>query len=161
MRERDREFLRTETERRAVSMLRRFSEHTLKVQALGIMAPLMPPGETYASMRRRVERLRAGKVRGLDPRIPPLLLADLMELSIEREIITRSVVADMKGLTDLERKINGRSDSERFRRSVAGFHTLKKSPEAADPESPEAEKVRRVSRERRNELGRPRKRGRE
>ncbi len=125
------------------------------------MAARIPPWETYAGMHRKIERLRAGKVSGLDPPIPPLLLADLMELSLEREIITRSVVADMKGLTDLERKINGRSDSERFRRSVAGFHTLKKSPEAADPESPEAEKVRRVSRERRNELGRPRKRGRE
>jgi hypothetical protein len=73
----------------------------------------------------------------------------------------RSVVADMNGLTDLERKINERLDAERFRRSVADFHTLKKSPEAADPESPAAQEVRRMNRELRNELGRPRKRRRE
>jgi hypothetical protein len=47
---------------------------------------------------------------------------------------------------------------ERFRRSVTGFHHLKKSPEAADPASPVAEKVRRIHRTRKNELGRRRKR---
>ena len=160
MRTRDRDFLNTESGRRLESMLRRFGEHAMKVQALGMMAPLMPPWETYASMRRRIERLRAGKVRSLDPRIPPDALADLMELSLERTILTRSVVADMNGATDLERKINERLESERFRRSVAGFHALKKSPEAADPDSPAAEKVRRLNRQRRNELGRPRKRRR-
>jgi hypothetical protein len=80
-----------------------------------------------------------------------------MELTIEREMITRPVVADRKGQTDLERKSNERLDSERFRRSVAGFHALKKSPEAADPESPAAQEVRRMNRELWNELGRPRK----
>jgi hypothetical protein len=161
MRTRDREFLNTEGGRRLESMLRRLGEHALKWEALGMMVPRMPPGETYASMRRNVARLRAGKVQGFDPRIPPDVLADLMELSLEREILTRSVVADMNGRTDLERKINERLDAERFRRSVAGFHALKKSPEAADPDSPVAEKVRRLNRQRRNELGRPRKRRRE
>jgi hypothetical protein len=66
----------------------------------------------------------------------------------------------MNGQRDLDRRINERLESERLRRSVAGFHALKKSPEAADPESPVAEKVRRLNRERRNELGRPRKRRR-
>jgi hypothetical protein len=158
MRTRDREFLNTETGRRLESMLRRFGEHAMKVQAFGMMAPRIPPWETYAGMRRKIERLRAGKVRGLDPRIPLDALADLMELSIEREMITRSVIAEMDEQTDLERKINERLESERFRRSVAGFHTLKKSPEAADPESPVAEKVRRIHRERKKELGRGRKR---
>jgi hypothetical protein len=161
MRTRDREHINAEAGRRLESMLRRFGEHALKVQALGVMVPHMPPWETYAGMRRKIERLRAGKVRGLDPRIPRLALADLMELSLEKDMLVRSVVADMNGQTDLERKIKERLESERFRRSVAGFHALKKSPEAADPESPVAEKVRRLNRQRRNELGRPRKRRRE
>ena len=158
MRTRDREYINSQAGERLESMLRRFGEHAMKVQALGVMAPLIPPWETYASMRRRIERLRAGKVRGLDPRIPPLALADLMELSLEREMITRSVVADMDDQRNLERRINERLESERFRRSVAGFHALKKSPEAADPESPVAEKVRRMHRARKKKLGRGRKR---
>jgi hypothetical protein len=73
-------------------------------------------------------------------------------------MLVLSVVADMNGQTDLERRINERLESERFRRSVAGFHSLKKPPEAADPESPVAEKVRRMHRARKKKLGRGRKR---
>jgi hypothetical protein len=158
MRTRDREYINAQAGEHLESMLRRFGEHAMKVQALGVMAPHMPPWETYASMRRKIERLRAGKVRGLDPRIPPLLLADLMELSMERDMITHAVIADIDEQRNLERRINERLESERFRRSVAGFHTLKKSPEAAHPESPVAEKVRRIHRQRKRKLGRGRKR---
>jgi hypothetical protein len=137
-------------------MLRRFGEYAMKVQALGVMVPYMPPWETYAGMRRKIERLRAGKVRGLDPRIPPLALADLMELAIEKEMVVRSVAADMDEHRDMERRINERLDAERFRRSVAGFHTLKKSPDASNPDSPAAEKVRQIHRRRKKEEGRGR-----
>ncbi|HSY52318.1 MAG TPA: hypothetical protein VLC46_26180 [Thermoanaerobaculia bacterium] len=158
MRTRDREKILAEAGRGLESMLRHFMEHAMKVEALGVMIPDMPPWETFAGMRRKIERLRAGKVRGLDPRVPLLLLADVMELSLEKAIITRLVVADMNGQTELERSINERLVAERLRRSVAGFHALKKSPEAADPESPVAEKVRRIHRERKKEQGRGRKR---
>ncbi|HXH37723.1 MAG TPA: hypothetical protein VNN08_03770 [Thermoanaerobaculia bacterium] len=158
MRTRDRERINAQSGKHLESMLRRFGEHAMKVQALGVMAPLMPPWETYAGMRRKIARLRAGKVHGLDPRIPQLALADLLELSMERDMITHAVIADMNEGRDLERRINERLESERFRRSVAGFHALKKSPEAADPESPAAEKVRRIHRQRKRELGRGRKR---
>jgi len=158
MRTRDREYINAQSEKHLESMLRRFGEHAMKVQALGVMVPNMPPWETYSSMRRRIERLRAGKVHNLDPRIPRLALADLMELSLEKEMLVRSVVADANGQKDFERRINERLESERFRRSVAGFHSLKKSPEAADPESPVAEKVRRMHRARKKKLGRGRRR---
>src|SRR3954465_5387473 len=95
MRTRDREYLNAETGRHLQSMLRRMGEYARKVQALGVMVPNMPPWETYTGLRRKVERLRAGKGRGLNPRIPPHALADLMELCIEKEILTRSLVADM------------------------------------------------------------------
>jgi hypothetical protein len=137
-------------------MLRRFGEYALKVQALGVMVPYMPPWETYAGMRRKIERLRAGKVQNLDPRIPRLALADLMELVVEKEMILRSVLADIDEQRNLEQRINERLDVERFRRSVTSFHTLKKSPEASDPDSPAAEKVRRIHRTRKKEEGRGR-----
>ena len=158
MRTRDREYSDAMSKRHFESMLQRFGELAMKTQALGVMPPNLPPWETYASMRRKIERLRAGKVQGLDPRIPQEALAQLMELSVERDMITRSVIADINEHKDLERRITERLDMERFRRSVAGFHTLKKSPEAADPESPVAEKVRRIHRQRKKELGRGRKR---
>jgi hypothetical protein len=151
MRTRDREFLNTEAGRRLESMLRRFGQ-------VHYIAPRMPPWETYTSMRRKVARLRAGKVRGLDPWLPPEALADLMEQSIEQDMLIRSVAAEMKEMPELERRINEKLDIERFRRSVASFHELKKRPEAADPESPVAEKVRRIHRTRKKELGRRGKR---
>ena len=137
-------------------MLRRFGEFAAKVQALGVMVPNMPPWETYAGMRRKIERLRAGKVQNLDPRIPRLALADLMELVVEKEMVLRSVRADIDEQRDLEQRINERLDVERFRRSVTSFHTLKKSPEASDPDSPAAEKVRQIHRWRKREEGRGR-----
>jgi len=160
MRTRDREHMTAETGRRCQSMIRSIGQWALKVQALGVMVPWMPPSETYAGMRRKIERLRAGKVRGLDPRIPPQALADVMELSIEKDMITRSVLSEMDENRDMERRINERLDVERFRRSVAGFHALKKSPEAADPDNPAAEKVRRIHRTRKKEEGRGRARKR-
>jgi hypothetical protein len=150
MRTRDREYLKAELDRRLEWMLRRFGE-------THYLVPRMPPWETYAGMRRKVARLRAGKVR-LAPWIPPHELADLMERSIEQEMLIRSVAADMNEMSEIERKINGRLEVERFRRSVAAFHRLKQSPEAADPASPVAEKVRRIHRTRKNQLGRRRKR---
>jgi hypothetical protein len=137
-------------------MLQRFGEYALKVQALGVMVPYIPPWETYAGMRRKIERLRAGKVQNLDPRIPRLVLADLMELAVEKQMILRSVIADIDEQKNLEQRINERLDAERFRRSVASFHTLKKSPEASDPDSPAAEKVRQIHRTRKKEEGRGR-----
>src|SRR5437879_12957675 len=113
--------------------------------------PLMPPWQTYAGMRRAIARLRAGKVRGLAPWVPPEALADVMEQSIEQTMLIRSVVAEMNEMPEIERKINERLDVERFRRSVASFHELKKSPEAADPASPVAEKVRRIHRTRKKQ----------
>jgi hypothetical protein len=158
MRTRDRKYLNTEAERRFESLIRRMGEWTLKVQALGVMVPDMPPWETYAGMRRKVERLRAGKVRDLDLMISNQTLADVMELSIEKDRIIRSAADGTYGQADIEQRINEKLDVERFRRSVAGFHTLKKSPEAADPDSPVAEKVRRIHRIRKKEEGRGRER---
>jgi hypothetical protein len=51
-----------------------------------------------------------------------------------------------------------RHAAERRRSFVAGFHRLKKSLEAKDPESPAAARLRRMHRTRRKELRRTRSR---
>jgi len=158
MRTRDCEFLNAEAQRRLQSVRERFSENARKALELGVFVPEIPPWESYAGLRRKVERLRAGKVRGLDPRIPPNALADLIEQMIEQDRFVRSVRAEMEELTEMDRDLKQRDEAEQDRRSVAVLHALKKSRQAADPGSPIAMHVRALSRERRNELGRPRKR---
>ena len=120
--------------------------------------PCVPPWVTYAELRRMVARLRSGKMRG-DPRIPPNAMADFIEASIEQDMMVHAVTMAAREEAELARALEQRKEAERARRAVAGFHRLKQSAKA-DPESPVAEKVRRLHRMRRNALGRPRNRGR-
>jgi hypothetical protein len=55
-------------------------------------------------------------------------------------------VAEMDEHTEYRAEDQRELDVERFRRSVAGFHTLKKSAAASNPDSPIAEKVRQTHR---------------
>lgn len=118
--------------------------------------PCVPRWVTYAELRRMVARLRSGKMRG-DPRIPPNAFADFIEASIEQDMMVHAVTMAAREETEIERELQQKKEAERARRAVAGFHRLKQSAKA-DPESPVAEKVRRIHRLRRNGLGRPRKR---
>jgi hypothetical protein len=79
---------------------------------------------------------------------------------MEQDMMVRGVTMAAREQSEIERELLRKEEEERARQSVEGFHLLKKSPEAADPESPVAEKVRRIHRERKNELGRRRKRRR-
>jgi hypothetical protein len=120
--------------------------------------PCVPPWVTYAELRRLVARLRSGKMRG-DPRIPPDAFADFIEASMEQDIMVHSVTMAALEQTEIERELEQRNEAKRAKRFVASFHRLKKSPEARDPDSKVAEKVRRIHRQRRRELGRPGKTG--
>src|SRR3954452_9987899 len=113
MRTRDREYLNAQAGRRLESMLRRFGDYAVKVQALGVMVPYMPPWETYAGMGRTIERLRDGKVQHLPSRIPRLGLSDLTQLAFEKETVGRSVVAQLDEHRPMEWRINARLDVER------------------------------------------------
>jgi hypothetical protein len=150
MNARHREFLQAETGRRLESMLSRFGQ-------VREVVPWLRPGQSHSSLRRTAARLRSGAIRGLDPRIPAHVLADTIEKSIAQELLVKSVLAEMRELDQLFRECEEKEETARGRRLVAGFHRLKKSPEASDPESPAAQRVRRTSRERRNEMGRGRK----
>jgi hypothetical protein len=134
-------------------MLQRFS-------SVPVLVPWLRPGLSHADLRRTAARLRAGTIRVIDPRIPPSVLADVIETSIAQELLARSVAMEMIEYSRIMQELREKDEAERARRFVAGFHRLKKSPEARDPESKAAQRVRRIHRARRNALGRPRKRRR-
>ena len=145
------EFLQRETGKRLQSVLKRFS------QAREVV-PWLRPGQSHSALRRTVARLRAGKIDNLDPRIPSHVLAGIIEKSIAQDLMMQTVIEEAREYKQMVHECKEKEERARGRSLVAGFHRLKKSPEAADPDSPSAEKARRLNRERRNELGRPRKR---
>jgi|GEM_PF-761901 len=147
MRAKDREFLNPEGGWRLESMLRRFGTVTQLV-------PWLRPGQSYSDLRRTAARLRNGTLRLIDPRISPTLLADIIEKAVAQELLVKTVAMEMLGYRQLVDEFREKYEAERVRRCGAGFHRLKKSPEAKDPESKVAEKVRRIHRKRRKELGR-------
>lgn len=153
MKAKDREFLNAESGRRLESMLQRFAS----VEAV---VPWLRPGLSYSALRRTAARLRAGTIRLIDPRISPHMLADVIEKAIAQELLVKSVAMEMSQFNQIVQDLREREEAARARRFVAGFHRLKKSPEASDPESKVAQRVRRMHRARRNKLGRPRKRKR-
>ena len=114
--------------------------------------PGIPPWVTYAELRRMAARLRSGKMRG-DPRIPPNDLADLIERSIRQDQFVRAILKADRHQKEFDRQCDQRDEANRRRGVRAGFHRLKSSPQAADPESPVAKKVRSLNRQLRNELG--------
>jgi hypothetical protein len=148
MRAKAHEFLNSEEGKGVEELLRNYG--MLKDEV-----PLIPPSVTYAELRRTAARLRSGKMRG-DPRMPPNELADLIEKSIRQDQLVRGVLKADREQTEFERECE-QKDEANF---IAGFHHLKKTPEAADPESPVAEQVRQIHRERKKELGRRGKRKR-
>jgi len=150
MRARALEFLSTEEGKDAEEILRDFG--VLKDDVPGI-----PPWVTYAELRRMAVRLRAGKLRG-DPRIPPNDLADLIERSIKQDQLLRGMAMAEREQSEFERECDERDEAIRRSGLRAGFHRLKSSPQAADPESAVARKVRSLNRKLRNELGGPRRR---
>jgi hypothetical protein len=150
VRAKDREFLNAECGERLESMLRRIGQ----VKAV---VPWLRPGMSYSALRRTAARLRAGVIRPDDPRVSPILLAEMIERAIEQELLVKLIVQESREYGEIYRSFVEKDEAERARRYVASFHRLKKSPEARDPETPVAQRVRRIHRARRNALGRPRK----
>jgi len=148
MRAKDREFINAEGGWRLESMLRRLG-------AVTGLVPWLRPGQSYSDLRRTAARLRNGTIRVIDPRVSPTLLADIIEKAVAQELLVKTIAMEMLEYRHLVAEFREKYEAERVRRSVAGFHRLKKSPEAKDPESKVAQKVRRIHRKRRKEMGRP------
>jgi hypothetical protein len=149
MKARHREILVAESGRHLESMLKRFSQVTELV-------PWLRPGLSHSDLRRTAARLRDGTIVPTDPRVSPSLLADLIEKSVAQEELVMSVAKEAEEYKEISRSLHEKDEAERKKRSVARFHRLKKSPEASNPESTVAERVGRIGRTRRKELGRPR-----
>jgi len=73
------------------------------------VVPRLRHSLSHAALRRMMDRLRSGEVHSADPRIPSHVLAGLLEGSIAQDALTRSVVADMHGLRELEQRLKKRS----------------------------------------------------
>src|SRR5260221_1843054 len=121
-------------------------------------APKLPPRQDDAAIRRTASRVRAGVIPGLDPAIPPADMAAALEPSLEQEEVVRNLAATLRERDEVEREYQELERTDRAARLAASLLRLKSRPEAHDPESPVAKKVRELNRRRRNELGRPRKR---
>jgi hypothetical protein len=101
MRTKDRELLNDVSGRCLESMLFRFGQ----VEEL---FPRLRPHLSHAALRRAVARLRSGAMPSIDSRIPACALADLLEGSIEQDLLLREVEADMQGFRELEQRLRRR-----------------------------------------------------
>ena len=111
---------------------------------------------TPSVLRRTVARLRAGEIVPGDPDVAPLEVAEELEREIAKRKAVRAII--LAGNPLYSEKALRKAEVQRQRRRAAAFHRLKKSPEANDPDSPVAEKVRRIHRLQRQRQGRVRKR---
>jgi hypothetical protein len=103
---------------------------------------ILPSDRRLSLFRRRTAaRLRAGEIHNIDPRIPSHVLAAIIEKSIAQDLMVQSVVEEGRELDRPFQECERKEETARGRSLVAGFHRLKKSPEASDPDSPSAEKA--------------------
>lgn len=107
---------------------------------------------TPSALRRTVARLRAGEIVPGDPNVSPVQAAEQIEREIAKREAVRTII--LAGNPLFSQKALRKAEVQRQRRRAAAFHRLKKSPEANDPASPVAERVRRKHRLQRQEQGR-------
>ncbi len=110
-----------------------------------------------SNMRRTAARIRSGALLIRNPEVQPSEIADVLEDLVNEEFF-QSLKSEA---LDNERMCREYEEKERAKREqslVAELCRLKKLPEARDPGSAVAKKVRELHRLRKNELGRPRKR---
>jgi hypothetical protein len=110
-----------------------------------------------ANLRRTAARIRSGALTIRNPELQPLELAEVLEEMADGEFF-ESLKSEALDDERMRRESEDQERAERERDLVAELCRLKKLPEARDPESAVAKKVRELHRLRKNELGRPRKR---
>jgi len=96
------EIIHYESGWRLQSMLRRIGQ-------VRQLFPWLRPGQSHAELRRTVARLRSGALPSIDSRIPAAYLADLLEGSIEQDLLVREIRADMQSYRELSEKLRKRS----------------------------------------------------
>jgi hypothetical protein len=110
-----------------------------------------------SNLRRTAARIRSGAFPIRNPELQPLEFADLLD-EIASVDFFESLKTEALDSERLHREYEAEERAEREQDLVAELCHLKKLPEARDPESEVAKKVRELHHLRKNELGRPRKR---
>ena len=136
-------------------------ETSRRPEVLGGVSPVRDRGRwgrpSGSKLRRTAARIRSGAILIRDPELPPSEIADVLEELVHEELL-ESVKIETLEFERMCRELQEQGRVARERSLVAALLRLKKSPEASDPESAVAQTVRQLNRQRRNELGRPRKR---
>jgi hypothetical protein len=156
MRNADREHIRASAGKNMEAYFQRVIRFWQEIRS-GPWIPWLPPGLSCSEARRMAARLRSGAIVPADPRISPLLLAYLLDMAAEKELILSAALSDARAHRGLSTSIDEKYAAERRRSLVRDFHRLKESPEAQDPDSRAAQRLRRLHRVRRQENGRSRR----
>ena len=128
--------------------LQQMGGYCMRAQGKPFLAPWLPPESDLAQLRRTAHRLRTRQIDYNDPRLPAPLLADMIDLSVDKHLTLRAIVRNMRDSratrTDYEEQF-----AEVGRRNYTEkFHQTKKS----------AEEAKKMDRKLRRQRGRARRR---
>jgi hypothetical protein len=115
--------------------------------------PWLLKGETEASVRRTIARLRNGTIVPADPAIDPLELADLKERQQAYRLVAGEVFDELKDIGLFLQADLDSAEAELLEDAIATFNAAKQLPGAKDPDSEIGQSVRRMDRARRHDTG--------
>jgi len=115
------------------------------------------PQGSDVSLRRTVSRLRAGRIRPVDPAVDPATLADALEKELAYRVLLMTVLTELDVIRDILSSAIETMSGELLEQLLPVFHDLKHLPAAGDPDSDVSERIRRMHRARRADSGRPRR----
>jgi hypothetical protein len=115
--------------------------------------PWLLPGETEASVRRTIARLRAGTIVPADLAIDPLEHADLKEKQQAYRLVAGEVFDELKDIGLFLRADLDSAEAELLAGAIATLNAAKQLPGAKDPDSEIAQSIRRMDRARRHDTG--------
>jgi hypothetical protein len=116
-------------------------------------SPWLLPGETEASVRRTIARLRAGTIVPADPAVDPLELADLKEKQQAYRLVAGEVAEEMMAIASFLNEDLEQASAEMMADAVATLHAAKQLPEAKNPDSEVGRFIREMDRARRSDTG--------
>lgn len=115
--------------------------------------PWLLKGETEASVRRTIARLRNGTIVPADPAIDPLELADLKEKQQAYRLVAGEVFDELKDIGLFLQADLDSAEAELLADAIATLNAAKQLPGAKDPDSEIGQSVRRMDRARRHDTG--------
>jgi hypothetical protein len=134
------------------------------VKGIGTTRPLAAPAPagrkmSPASIRRTIVRLRAGKIRPLDPTVDPLAYADALEKGLHQMKLIAETLREVEALALTISSGLEKIETEATAEALEVFHAAKQLAEEPGNDDV-SEHVRKMHRALRDDRGRPRKRRR-